>query len=135
MAHSDISRRELIKRGGIAALWVTPAVQIIGIDRAQAQETSPLPGPTGTCSGIVFWNGDPYTGDARVLLRTESVEVDSTTTGPDGEFTFPPVPVGTYFLHVFASENGSTLTGSANCEVVAGEDDFHNIDLQNDGRR
>ena len=40
---SSITRRELLKRGalvGVAALWVTPIVQTVGMSRANAQATS-----------------------------------------------------------------------------------------------
>ena len=39
-----ISRRQLLKRGGLAAagaLWITPVVQVVGMGRAYAQDTSP----------------------------------------------------------------------------------------------
>lgn len=60
---SGVSRRDMLKRGavvGSAALWMSPALQIIGIGRHAAQAASapppppPPPPPGGTGQGISF---------------------------------------------------------------------------------
>ncbi len=53
---STITRRELLKKGALVggtALWVTPVVQVVGMSRAFAKETSP-----GCIRYCLKWNVD-----------------------------------------------------------------------------
>jgi hypothetical protein len=54
---NGVTRRDLLKKGvalGGTALWVTPAVQVLGVSRAYAQTASPPPPPDGCDPNISY---------------------------------------------------------------------------------
>ncbi|MEX1005542.1 MAG: carboxypeptidase-like regulatory domain-containing protein [Acidimicrobiia bacterium] len=112
---AGISRRDLLKRSaalGGTALWVTPAVQAIGMSRALAQETSPLP-PTG--AGVV--SGQVVDATTGLSIAGATVAVIgtgiSTVSDSGGNYTLTNVPAGTQTLEGSASGYFTATTSVA----------------------
>lgn len=118
---SGISRRDLLRRGaalGGAVLWVTPAMQTVGMSRALAQETSPIPSDgEGTVEGTVVDATDPSVLIAGALVEVVGTGI-STTTDVSGNFQLLNVPAGPQTLEVSAT---GYVTSTTSVEVVDGD--------------
>ncbi len=89
----SITRRQLLKRGALlggAVLWTTPLVQVVGMQRASAQVTSPVGTPLG--SGTTVGSGPP---DVRVSPLTVSQTPGAGTPSPGASGTPGPGASGT----------------------------------------
>lgn len=118
--HEGLTRRQLLKRGAVLGgglLWAAPAVQVIGMTRAVAQEASPAEpgtGGFGNCAGTVV--------DATTALGIPGATVTvlgtglSTTTDQDGHFLINNIPAG---LRTFEVSATGYFTSTTQVTVVA----------------
>lgn len=117
---SEISRRELLKKGAVlggSVLWMTPAVQVVGMSRAFAQETSPLPpSGLGNIVGQVVDASDasPIAGATVAVVGTGM----TTTTDSSGNYSFNDVPAGTQTLEASAT---GYVTATTSVDVIDGD--------------
>lgn len=72
------------------------------------------PDPTGTVSGTVTLNGQPFDGEVMVmLLDTSTGQGSSGEVGPGGAYTLPdPLPLGTYKVYITPTPPPEPTDGS-----------------------